>query len=91
MILTMFSQILLRVVLVAIPFLIWFAWAAWARRSGRPMGTTPWPWLVVASALILAASLMGTVAFKPDNRDKIYVPGEVTADGRVTPGRFEAK
>jgi hypothetical protein len=91
MILTMFSQILLRVVLVAIPFLIWFAWAAWARRSGRPMGTTPWPWLEVASALILAASLMGTVAFKPDNRGKVYVPGEVTADGRVTPGRFEAK
>jgi hypothetical protein len=91
MILTMFSQILLRVVLVAIPFLIWFAWAAWARRSGRPMGTTPWPWLVVASALILAASLMGTVAFTPDNRGKVYVPGEVTADGRVTPGRFEAK
>jgi hypothetical protein len=34
---------------------------------------------------------MGTVAFKPDNRGKVYVPGEVTADGRVTPGRFEAK
>jgi hypothetical protein len=87
----MFSQILLRVVLVAIPFLVWFAWAAWAKRSGRPMGSTPWPWLVVASGLILAASLIAMVAFKPDNRGKVYVPAEVTADGRVTPGRFEAR
>jgi hypothetical protein len=85
------SQILIRVALVAVPFLVWFAWAAWAKRSGRPMGSTPWPWLVVASVLILGASLMGTVAFRPDNRGQVYVPAETGPDGRVVPGRFEAK
>ena len=81
--------ILLRLLLVAVPFAVWFAWAWVARRSGRPMGSTPWPWLVAAGGVLVALSLLGTVVFHADNRTKHYVPGEVTSDGSVTKGRFE--
>jgi len=83
------SQILFRGALVAVPFLLWFGWAAWARRSGRPMGSTPWPWLFAAGVSLLGLSLMATAVFHRDNRGERYVPGEVRTDGRVTEGRFE--
>lgn len=87
----MLSQVLLRGALVVVPFLIWFGWAAWARRTGRPMGSTPWPWLVAAAATLLGLSLMLGVLLHTDNRGQRYVPGEVGADGRVTEGHFETR
>ncbi|MDB5453548.1 MAG: hypothetical protein JWO33_2126 [Caulobacteraceae bacterium] len=83
--------ILIRGALVLLPFAVWFVWRAWARRTGREMGATPWPWLFAIGCLLMVLSLVGTVAFQPDNRGKVYVPGEVTADGRVTPGHFETR
>lgn len=83
--------ILLRLLLVAAPFAVWIVWRELARRSGRPMGSTPWPWLLAAGAVLLGLSLAATAVFHPDNRDKRYVPGEVTASGAVTPGHFEPK
>ena len=81
----------LRGLLVAAPFVAWFLWRAWARRSGRAMGSTPWAWLFTAGALLLGASLLGSVVLHPDNRADRYVPGEVTTGGGVTPGRFEPR
>lgn len=81
--------IALRALLVAAPFAFWFAWRAWARRSGREMGATPWPWLFAIGATLVGISLLATALFHRDNRGEVYVPGEVTADGRVTKGRFE--
>jgi hypothetical protein len=81
----------LRAALVALPFVLWFLWAAWARRTGRPMGSTPWPWLFAAGALLVGLSLIGTVVFHTDNRNERYVPGEATASGRVTEGHFERR
>jgi hypothetical protein len=78
-------------VLIALPFALWFLWAAWARRTGRPMGSTPWPWLFAAAALLVGLSLIATVVFHRDNRNDRYVPGEATAGGRVTEGRFEKR
>lgn len=85
----MLRQVLLRGAIAAIPFLLWFAWAAWSRRTGRPMGSTPWPWLVAAGAALFGLSLMAGVLFHSDNRGERYVPGETTSDGRVTKGHFE--
>jgi hypothetical protein len=82
-------QILIRGALAALPFLLWFLWAAWARRTGRPMGSTPWPWLTAAGAALLGLSLMASVVFHSDNRGERYVPGEARPDGRVTEGHFE--
>jgi hypothetical protein len=82
-------QILIRGALAALPFVLWFLWAAWARRTGRPMGSTPWPWLTAAGAALLGLSLMASVLFHSDNRGERYVPGEARPDGRVTEGHFE--
>ena len=78
-----------RAILVAVPFVIWFIWRAWARRSGREMGATPWPWLFAAGALLVGLSLMATAVFHKDNRGERYVPAEVLPDGKVTGSRFE--
>ena len=87
----MLRQILIRGALAAIPFVLWFLWVAWARRTGRPMGSTPWPWLVAAGAALIGLSLMATVVFHRDNRGERYIPGEARPDGRVTEGYFERK
>jgi nicotinamide riboside transporter PnuC len=81
--------VLIRLVLVAAPFVVWFFWRAWAQRSGREMGSTPYAWLAAAGAVLVGLSLIGTVVFHPDNRHERYVPGQVTASGAVTQGHFE--
>jgi hypothetical protein len=81
--------VLIRAALVATPFVIWFLWAAWARRNGRVLGATPYGWLFAAGAVLAGLSLFATVLLRPDNREELYVPGEATASGAVTPGHFE--
>ena len=81
--------LLLRLLLFAAPFAVWFVWRDVARRTGRQMGSTPYAWLVAAGAGLFGLSLVATVVFHPDNRHQRYVPGEVRADGTVSPGYFE--
>jgi nicotinamide riboside transporter PnuC len=81
--------VLTRLLLIAAPFVVWFVWRAWARRTGRAMGATPYAWLFAAGAVLVGLSLIGTVVFHSDTRHERYVPGEVTASGEVTQGRFE--
>ena len=78
-------------VLFAAPFAMWFLWRAWARRTGRPMGSTPWPWLFAAGAFLIGASLMASAIFHRDNRGEVYVPAEASPSGQVTRGRFEER
>lgn len=80
--------LLLRAILLLAPFAAWFVWRWWARRSGHEMGSTPWAWLFAAGAVLVGLSLMATALFHRDNRQKTYVPGEVTADGQVSEGRY---
>jgi hypothetical protein len=81
--------VLLRLLLIAVPFVVWFVWRAIARRTGREMGSTPYAWLFAAGAALVGLSLIGTVVFHSDNRHDRYVPGEATASGAVTKGHFE--
>lgn len=83
--------LILRAGLIAVPFAVWFVWRAWAKRTGREMGASPYPWLFAAGAALLVLSLVGSVVFHPDNRGEVYVPGEATASGAVTQGRFETR
>lgn len=85
------SQLLWRSLLVATPFVVWFIWRDVARRTGRPMGQTPWTWLTAIAGVFLGLSLMATTMFHDDNREKTYVPAEVGEDGRVIPGHFDKK
>ena len=87
----MLRVLLPRLILFLVPFAIWFVWREVARRTGRPMGATPWAWLFGAGALLAGLSLMATVAFQRDNRGEAYVPAEAGADGRVSPGYFEKR
>ena len=80
--------LLARALLIAAPFAIWFVWREVARRTGRPMGSTPWAWLVTAAALLVGLSLMATAVFHGDNRRAAYVPAQTRPDGSVAPGRF---
>jgi len=73
-----------------LPFAVWFSWREIARRRGREMASTPWPWLVACGALLAAASLLGSVVFPSGRNTGTYVPAEVRADGSVAPGRFVA-
>lgn len=81
--------LLTRAALFALPFVVWFAWRTWSRRTGRPMGSTPWPWLFAAGAVLVGMSLMAGAVFHRDNRGEVYVPAEATPSGAVTRGHFE--
>ncbi len=85
----MLRLILERGLLLALPFVAWFAWREVARRTGRPMGSTPWPWLFAAGVVLVALSLMASALFHADNRRTTYVPAATRPDGRVSPGHFE--
>ncbi|HLZ76926.1 hypothetical protein [Phenylobacterium sp.] len=78
-----------RLLLVAAPFAVWFVWGFWAKRTGRPMGSTPWAWLAVIGLVLVGLSLVATAIFHPDNRREVYVPGQVRPDGTVSKGYFE--
>lgn len=82
-------MILIRAALFATPFVLWWLWREWSKRTGREMGATPWPWLFAAGCVLVALSLMATAVFHRDNRGETYVPGEVTPSGEVSEGRFE--
>ena len=81
--------IILRGILVLLPLAVWLVWQAWARRTGREMGSTPYAWLFAAGAVLAGVSLLASGLFHTDNRRERYVPGETRADGTVTPGHFE--
>ena len=72
----------MRLLIALIPVIGWFIWKEIARRAGRPMGSTPWAWLVAAGLVLMVLSLLVTGAMQPDNRDKAYVPTEVGAEGQ---------
>lgn len=79
-----------RLLLIALPFGVYFVWRAVARRHGHEMGATPWTWLGTAGLLLFGLSLMATVLFREDTRGKTYVPAQAEPGGHVRPGGFEA-
>jgi len=83
--------LLFRAVLVAAPFVMWFVWREIARRTGRPMGATPWAWLIAASAVLVGISLLVMVLFQDDHRGERYIPAEIGPGGRVGPPQFEQR
>ena len=77
--------------LLAVPFVAYFIWREIARRSGRPVGSTPFGWLVGAGCLLVVLSLVATVALRPDNRGEVYVPAQAQPGGGVAPAHFQPR
>ena len=86
----MIRILLVRGLLVALPFIAWFAWSWWARRTGRTVPAAPYAWLFLGGMTLMALSLFATALIGDDHKDEVYVPAEVV-DGRVTPGRYEER
>jgi hypothetical protein len=80
---------LLRAVLIAVPFAAWYVYTRFVPAEERR--APPWPWLLLAGVALVAASTVVTVLVREDNRDAVYVPGEVQPDGSVSEGRFVEK
>ena len=80
-----------RALLLALPFAAYFVWRAVARRTGRPMGSTPWGYLVGAGCALVVLSLVATVLFHPDNRREVYVPAQASPGGGVAPAHFDSR
>lgn len=78
-----------RLLLVAVPFLIWFAYRWYVKRQGRPLPGTPYAWLFLAGVGLMSGSIFATALTEPDNRGEVYVPAEAGPGGRVIPGHFE--
>ena len=78
-----------RLLLIAVPFAIWFAYRWWVKRRGRPLPATPYAWLFLAGVGLMTGSLFATALSGRDNRGEVYVPAEAREDGRVVPGRYE--
>ena len=83
----MLSLIAIRLLLIALPFLLWLGWMEFAKRRGKPMGSTPWAWLLAAGLLLAALSLIAGAFFVPRvDPDATYVPVQVSPSGEVVPG-----
>jgi len=80
-----------RILLFLAPFVVYALWCEVARRTGRPMGSTPWTWLVAAGATLAALSLVGEALLPHGPDHGRYVPAETRPDGTVRPGRFEGR
>jgi hypothetical protein len=78
-----------RLILAAIPFLIYFAWRRWLISRGREAKPPPWGWLIAAAAVLVGVSIIVSIALTPSNLGRRYVPAETQPNGSVAPGRYE--
>ena len=85
----MLALFLTRLVLVVLPFALFFGWREIARRKGWATPATPWGWLIAAGLVLVGLSLMLTVVFQEDNRGQTYVPAEAQPGGRIRPSEFD--
>ena len=79
---------LLRAVLVALPFVVWFVWK---KLAGRTELKPPWTTLFLLGIALAGGSVVATVLSEDDNRDQVYIPAEASESGEVRPGRFEER
>ncbi len=84
----MVRTLLIRAAFFLLPFVVFFLWREGARRSGRPMGSTPWTWLVAAGASLAALSLVVSALFPIGPHSGTYVPARVRPDGSIARGYF---
>ncbi len=84
----MVRTLLIRAAFFLAPFVVFFLWREAARRTGRPMGSTPWTWLVAAGASLAVLSLVVSALFPLGPHTGTYVPARVRPDGSIAAGYF---
>ena len=85
----MLRLLLSRLILAAIPFLVYFACRRWLISKGRAAKPPPWGWMVAAAAVLVGLSIVLRVATTPSNLGRQYIPAETQPDGSVKPGHYE--
>jgi hypothetical protein len=78
-----------RLILAAIPFVVYFAWHAWVTRHGAEARRHPWGWLIGIAAVLVGLSLVAAAVLTPSNMGRTYVPAQTQPDGSVKPGHFK--
>lgn len=88
----MLRIVLIQIALFATPFLVWTLYVLIMRRrraaAGGLFNDAPIAWLIVAGALLAAASLLFLGVSSGAERDGTYVPPRYE-DGRIVPGHVE--
>jgi hypothetical protein len=81
-------SLLIRAAFFLLPFVAFFLWREAARRTGRPMGATPWTWLVALGATLAVLSLVVSALVPMRPLTGTYVPAHVRPNGTIAPGYF---
>ena len=84
----MIRTILPRLILVALPFAVWWLWSQYARRTGRELPPAPYGWLFLGGMVLAVLSMFAGALLGPEHTDDVYVPAEVV-DGRVERQRYD--
>lgn len=78
----------------ALPFLAYWAFTAWqrrsARRAGRPPPQADWPRTILwVTGLVLALEALTLGILSDPGGQGRYVPARVDAEGKLIPAHFE--
>ncbi len=88
----MIRRILIYGLLLALPFILYWAWMAFVRRrqaeAGGVWNDAPLTWLLISGILLVLATLGATAFMSGSNPDMQYVPPSYE-DGEVVPSRVE--
>ncbi len=80
-------RFLCRLLLIALPFVVWYVWSHIDQKRGNPKRTAPRVWLAAIGLLLVAASLLVTGLIGTANdKNATYVPVETAPNGTLVPG-----
>ncbi len=86
------ARILLHLLLLALPFVLWFAYMKARGRAaaeGRVWSDAPILGLLLGGIALSALALFGLGAFESGAPGSTYVPAYTNEEGEIVPGRFE--
>ncbi len=91
----MFRILISYILPLALPTALYFAWAAWLRKTKahheRPQISTPWLTLILMGLALMSLGLVVSVVLGPKNPPgSVYQPPRLE-NGKVIPGQFVPK
>jgi hypothetical protein len=93
----MIRTTLFHIALLLAPAVLYFIYLVIARKArlgknetAKTLLALPWPWLLGAGIVLMAASLVVLSLSSGDDRGGTYIPPHLE-DGKVVPGKVEQK